>query len=248
MSVIVSRGSDFVVEYLDRSFNGGRRTVLVVSGEDGSVAAGGLSIDEDGAVSLGSVSWPSGLVTGEWTYISVGADGTNADHISGGLAGSNGADLNVVADNKLFLTAYLQAKLEAQAGPAIVKAPDLVHIHATGAGGPGTGNVLIEARTDITANAVSGTLLLAGGTTSLLRGYTEAKVAGTAGNVVLKAVDGVALGSNGGLGCYLTLDGSVTGKPVFALGQPFTAPSGTDSQKITAIIAILNTLGLFTAP
>lgn len=184
MGALVSRGSDFVVEYLDRSFGGGRREVLRVSGEDGSVVAGSLRIDPlTGAVTFSG----GGAFGGEWTYITRGADGTKPEHITGyngagALAGADPADINVIADNELFLTAYIKAHLTS-----------------------------------------------------------------TSGDVELYATKGVKLGSNGGAGCKLKLNGT-SGRPKWALGSQYATPAGTDSQKITAIIAILNDMGLFDAP
>jgi len=176
---LIGKGNPFEIEWVDRAYSGARRSVMFVDDNDSSLTIGNLTVDAVGEVSIAS---SIGFKVSDWTYITSGARETNADHISGGQAGTDPADLNVVADNSLYLNAYVDAKLQS-----------------------------------------------------------------TANNVELYAAKGVTLGSNGGAGCKLTLNGT-TGRPKWALGTQYTTPSGTDSQKITAIIAILNDMGFFDAP
>lgn len=59
---IVSDGSDFSIEFLDRKYLGAKTTVLTVSGDDGTLTAGDLAISPAGVVTIAGTAVLSGTV------------------------------------------------------------------------------------------------------------------------------------------------------------------------------------------
>lgn len=70
---IVSSGNDFTLEWVDRSYGGRRRNVMLVDGDDGSVTMGDLTISATGDVSIAGASISGGSITAD-TTVSSGKD------------------------------------------------------------------------------------------------------------------------------------------------------------------------------
>lgn len=64
---IVSNGSDYVVEWLDRDFGGSRRDVIRVSGSNGSALMGNLAVSAAGLLTLTAPTMSTPAVTGLMT-------------------------------------------------------------------------------------------------------------------------------------------------------------------------------------
>ncbi len=64
---LISNGNDFVVEWVDRVFGGTRRTVLQVSGLDGSLVMGDLSVDKNGVVTIAGSDLLGGVLADDTT-------------------------------------------------------------------------------------------------------------------------------------------------------------------------------------
>lgn len=67
MSRVVSEGNDFVVEHVDLGFGGARTTIMTISGEDGSVTLGDLTVSAAGEVSIAGASITGGAITDDTT-------------------------------------------------------------------------------------------------------------------------------------------------------------------------------------
>ena len=112
---LISAGSDFVVEWVDRSYAGARRTVLSMLGADGSVTMGDLSVDKNGKVTIAGSSLTGGAITAD-TIISANKHLTMASgtglldfHLGSGIfstsTGTNTLGGNVViSGSKTFTT------------------------------------------------------------------------------------------------------------------------------------------------
>lgn len=64
---IVTNGEDFVVEQVDRGFGGARKTVIKVSGLDGSAQLGGLAVDKNGNPILATLALGYASLSGPGT-------------------------------------------------------------------------------------------------------------------------------------------------------------------------------------
>ncbi len=84
---LVTPGNPFQLEYVDRAYGGARRMVLEVSGADGSVTFGDLTISSTGVVSIAGTAVLSGTVADDITLA--------ANKFLLAAAGTGGADLSL---------------------------------------------------------------------------------------------------------------------------------------------------------
>lgn len=110
---IVSNGNDFVVEQVDRGYLGARKTVLNISGADGSATFGKMTVAKDGTITIAGAAISGGAITAD-TQISANhsltmAAGTGSLDFSAGTgifsttSGTNTLNGNVViAGSKTF--------------------------------------------------------------------------------------------------------------------------------------------------
>lgn len=73
---IVSFGNDFVVEYVDRGYGGARKTIVSVSGADGSAVVGNMAIDKSGNPSMPKIAATASAALGG--LLALGTEGVQA--------------------------------------------------------------------------------------------------------------------------------------------------------------------------